>query len=422
VLSAAQREQGDFVRLAVPGRRPVFLVAAPEHVRHVLQDNHTNYRRTPFHDRLKPVLGEGLVTSEGKLWRHQRRLLQPSFAAARIRSFIPIMAEAALETAEHWQTAAARGAVVDIDAEMSALALRIIARAMFSDPGDQGEVGPAVQTVQEHIAARFWTLVELPDFLPTPGNLRYHRALSSLEAAVARVTARREQENDRPDDLLGRLLAARDPETGSTMSRRQVRDEVMTMFLAGHETSAAGLTWTWYLLAQHPEAVERVRAEAAGAPADRNLPERADLDRLPFTQAVIQEAMRLYPPVPWLARLAAGPDRIGRFEIPAGSLLVVSPYVVQRDPRHWPEPERFDPSRFVPAGSGKRPAYTYFPFGGGPRTCIGNHFAMTEMLVVMAVLAARFRVELTAPGPVQPRALVTLRPAGGFRALVRRCR
>ena len=412
VLEAAGREQGDLVRLALPGRRPVFLLGSPGHVRHVLQDNHGNYRRAPFHDKLKPVLGEGLVTSDGDLWRRQRRLVQPAFATGRVRSFVPIMAEAAINLARRWREAAATGTAVDVDAGMSDLALRIIGRAMFGDPGGHGEIGPAVRVVQERIAARFWALVGLPDFLPTPANLRFRHALAVLDAAVGRIIATRQHAAGQGDDLLGRLLSARNPETGAGMTRRQVRDEVMTMFLAGHETSAAGLTWTWFLLARHPEMAERVQAEAAGVLAGRDAPEQGDLDRLPLTRAAVQEALRLYPPVPWFARLAAGPDRIGGHEVPAGSILLVSPYVVQRDPRHWPAPETFEPGRFLGSGPTQRPAYSYFPFGGGPRACVGQHFAMTEMLVVVAALAARFRLTVAAHSPVRARTLVTLRPAG----------
>jgi cytochrome P450 len=271
-----------------------------------------------------------------------------------------------------------------------------------------------VQTVQEHIAARFWSPFELPFPLPTPKNRRYWRALATLEHAVERIIADRGGRPCGSDDLLDRLLSARDPETGAGMSPRQVRDEVMTILMAGHETSAVGLAWALHTLARHPEVMERIRAEMLPLGVE-NAPAPADLERLAYTRAVLQEALRLFPPAPWLSRRAAGPDRIGNHEVPAGAILVLSPYVVHRDPAFWPEPARFDPGRFLTVGAARRPAYCYFPFGGGPRTCIGHHFAMSEMTVVLAMLAVRFDLR---PAPDEPparmQALVTLRPVGGL--------
>lgn len=426
------RALGDVVRLAVPGRRPVLVLADPAHIRRVVQENHANYRRTPFHDRLKPVLGEGLVTSDGDLWRRQRGLLQPAFRAERIRRFVETMGTVAGEVAARWEAEADAGRTVDVARDMSDFALDTALRCMFGQEQRSGDptIGAAVRAAQEWISDRFWSL--LPDWteqLPTRANRRFWQARDALDGAVERIVAGRLASGQAGEDLLGMLLAAQQEGGGADGARpdearwrRQVRDEVMTALLAGHETSAAALAWTWHLLARHPEVAEAVREEAAGVLAGRAAPAAEDLGRLVLGRAVIEEAMRLYPPVAYFARLAAGPDRLGDHAIPASAILIVSPWLMQRDPRLWgAEPERFDPQRFMP-GAPRRVPYAYFPFGGGPRTCIGNHFAMTEMLAALAVLALRVRLRPASEVPVRAELMVTLRPAGGLPMRVERRR
>jgi cytochrome P450 len=413
------RPLGDIVQLAMPGRHPLFVVAAPAHIRRVLQENNANYRRTPFHDRLKAVMGEGLVTSDGELWQRQRRLLQPAFRAERIRRFVESMAIAAAELAARWRNAADTGQVLDISREMSDLTLDIAVRCMFGQEqrGGDAAISAAVHAAQHWLSGRFWSLApNWTERLPTPANRRFRRALATLDAAVGHIIAERQAAGETGDDLLGMLLAAQEEGVGS--DTRQVRDEAMTMLLAGHETSAAALTWVWHLLACHPEVADAVRGEIDCTLGGPRAPSPDDLGRLDLSRAVIQESMRLYPPVGWFGRLAAGPDRLGAHHIPRGAILALSPWLVQRDPRFWPEPERFDPARFTP---GARPApYTYFPFGGGPRTCLGNHFAMIEMLVALTVLMPRFRLRPAAGTSVRPELRVTLRPAGGLPMVVER--
>ena len=405
------RPLGDVVRLAVPGR-PIFVLADPAHVRRVLQENHANYRRTPFHDKLKSVLGEGLLTSEDSLWHRQRRLLQPAFRAERTRRFVGAMDTAAAELGNRWE-AAGPGRVLDVSREMSDLALDVVVRCLLGQErrGGNAAISAAVREAQDWLAGRFWSLAPgWTERLPTAANRRFRRALATLDAALSRIVGERLAAGEAGHDLLGMLLAAQQGSTG--LDERQVRDEAMTMLLAGHETSAATLTWTWHLLACHPAIADAVCEEAVQVFGKHPRPDAEGLGRLDLTRAVIEEAMRLYPPVAWFGRLAAGPDRIAGYGVPAGAITVLSPWLVQRDPRLWPDPERFDPARFAP---GTRVApYAYFPFGGGPRTCIGNHFAMTEMLVALAVLAPRFRLRHAGDGPVRPELLVTLRPAGGL--------
>ncbi|HEY0418076.1 MAG TPA: cytochrome P450, partial [Acetobacteraceae bacterium] len=293
--------------------------------------------------------------------------------------------------------------------------LGIITHCMFGrgHEATAEAVGAAIQIAQERFAARVWAMS--PDWverLPTPGNLRFWHALATLDAEVGRIVTARLSTGDPGDDLLGMLLRAQGGETGGIDSR-QVRDEVMTAFVAGHETSAAALTWIWHLLGQHPEVAERVADEATAVLDGRAAPGPDDLPRLPFTLAVIEEAMRLYAPVGWLARRVVAPDRVIGHKLPAGAIVLVSPYLMQRDPRLWPDPERFDPARFAP-GAPRRALYSYFPFSGGPRACIGRHFAMTEMVVALATLAPRVRLHPASEGQVRPRLLVTLRPQGGL--------
>lgn len=405
------RALGDVVRLAVPGR-PIIVLADPVHVRRVLQENHANYRRTPFHDQLKAVLGEGLLTSEDSLWHRQRRLLQPAFRAERTRRFVGAMGAAAVELADRWD-AAGPGRVLDVSRDMSDLALDVVVRCMFGQErrGGDAAISAAVYEAQDWIAGRFWSLAPgWTERLPTPANRRFRRALATLDAALMRIVAERLAAGEAGNDLLGMLLAAQ--QEGAGLDARQVRDEAMTVLLAGHETSAATLTWVWHLLARHPAVADAVCEEVVRVFGKHSPPVAEGLGRLDLTRAVVEEAMRLYPPAAWFGRLAAGPDRIGGCHVPAGAITVLSPWLVQRDPRLWPDPDRFDPARFAP---GTRVApYTYFPFGGGPRTCIGNHFAMTEMLVALAVLAPRFRLRHAGDGLVRPELLVTLRPAGGL--------
>ncbi len=418
------RALGEVVRIPVP-RFGLYLLSAPAQVRHVLQDNAGNYRRTAFHDRLKPLLGEGLVTSDGALWQRQRRLLQPAFRAERIRGFVAIMADGAAALARNWEETAGTGTVIDIAEAMSDLALGIAIRCMFggdmfgAGPAARGiAIGDAVREAQARISARFWSVAPAwTERLPTPANRRFRRAIALLDGIVAGIIEARLAAGEAGDDLLGMLLAAQG-EDGQGVDARQVRDEVMTMLLAGHETAAGTLGWAWHLLAGDEAVAQAIGVEVAGVLGGRILPEAEDIARLDLTRAVVQETLRLYPAAPWFPRLAARADRIGGVAIPAGSIVVVSPYHAQRDPAAWPDPDRFDPSRF---GPGARPApYTWYPFGGGPRTCIGTHFAMTEMVAALAVLVPRFRLRPAGTAPVRPELMVTLKPAGGLPMRVER--
>ena len=394
------------------GPRNGYLVTDPHDIRHVLQDNARNYHKGPLYKKLEAALGKSLVTSEDAYWLRQRRIAQPAFHRDRIAAMASVMAEEATGTANRWAAVAAANGSVDVLREMMHLTERIVLRAMLgSDFQRLAETARAWSVVNEYIGESFWTL-GLTERWPTPRNLRYWRALATLDRTIFDVIAERRASGGDHGDLLSLLLAARDPETGEAMSDRQLRDEVMTIFLAGHETTALAATWVAYLLAQHPEAGHRLDSEFDAVLRGR-APSYDDLERLTYTRMVVEETMRLYPPAWGFSRTALAPDRIGAYDLPRGWLVFIIPWVMHRHPKYWDDPERFDPERFNPVRAAARPKFIYLPFGAGPRQCVGNHFAMTEALIIVATLLQRYRLHLVSPRRVEPRPLITLRPGDG---------
>ncbi len=414
-LMDARREYGDVVRFQM-GPRLAHLVSRPEWVRYVLATHHQDYPKSVLYQRLEPVLGKGLLTSEGEFWRRQRRIADPAFHLERIGGFAATMTDATAAMLDRWEAAAASGLPFDLAPEMGRLTMSIAARTMFgADVSDaSSSVGRALNVAIHHAMRQIQALFPLPETLPTRDNLRLRRAIRTLDAVVYRMIAERRRHTAPTDDLLSMLIEARDPETGATMSDQQLRDEVMTLFLAGHETTANALAWTFYLLGKAPAADRRLAAELDEVLGGR-VPTLADVPRLGYTTMVIQEAMRLYPPAWVVSRMARRDDVIGGYQIPAGSTVVISQYVVHRHPDYWEQPEGFDPDRF--AG---RPPAAYFPFGAGPRVCIGSNFAMLEAKLVLAMVAQRYRVDLVPGHVVEPEPLVTLRPRYGVMVTLRR--
>jgi cytochrome P450 len=412
-LYDAAREFGDVVRFQA---WPLlgYLVVRPEHVRHVLQENNRNYRKGKLIAKAKVLIGEGLFTSEGDFWLRQRRLAQPAFHRERIEGFAAAITESTASMLEAWRTPARTGWPIDVLQEMSALTLRVVGRVLFSIDlaGEAAGVGRALLVALEHLNHLATRLCPLPPFVPTPRNVRFLMARRRLDRVVLGIIERRRRQETAVPDLLSMLLAARDADTGEGMSDRQLRDEVMTFVLAGHETTAVALAWVWYLLARHPEIEERLRAEVRDVLGDRQATV-ADLRALALTRRVVEETMRLYPPVPVIARQAIGPDEIDGYTVPAGSVVMMSPYVTHRDPRFWDEPDRFDPDRFAPHRSANRPRFAYLPFGGGPRICIGNELALMEAQLILATVLQRFRLQLVPGHLVEPELRVTLRPRRG---------
>jgi cytochrome P450 len=417
-LTELTRTYGDiaFVRFLV---WPVYVVNHPDFIKQVLQEHHRSYNKDNFDYRfLRPLLGEGLLTNDGASWLHQRRLIQPTFHRQRLVAFGSLMTEATLAMLERWERCAERGEVLDVAAEMMRLTLRIIGQALFSLDLSAAAttVGQALRSANDYLCAPF-----PPLFVPTPRNRRLQAALRRLDALVYDlITARRQSQQDTPD-LLSVLLAVRDEETGEGMSDRQIRDEVITLLLAGHETTAVALSWTWYLLAQHQECEQRLHAEV-GAVLGGRLPTVEDLPNLPYCHMVLEEALRLYPPAWSFSRNALADDELGGYHISAGSTVLLCPYTTHRHPAFWEQPEVFDPLRFTPERVAARPHYAYFPFGGGPRLCIGSAFAMMEAQLILATVAQRYRLCLGTDVRVEPEPLITLRPRGGLpMTLARKC-
>lgn len=408
---------GDVVELRFLHTR-YFIVNSAEGAHRVLVENNRAYVKSPSYRALKLVLGEGLVTSEGDFWRRQRRLSQPAFHRDRIASFVATMVEETDAMLARWDAAA--GEAIDVHAEMMALTLRIVTRTLFSTVvGTEAEAIRGAIEVALHYANDYAeALVKPPQWLPTPKTRRFKRSLATLDALVFRIIgARRRGENAGAQDLLAMLLAA--TEDGRGMTDRQLRDEVMTLVMAGHETTANALGWTFYLLSKHPDVERRLRSDVEGA-VGAKAPGAEDAPKLKYASMVIQESMRLFPPVWAIERLALEDDVIGGFRVPAKSMIAISPYLLHRHPAYWQNPEGFDPERFAPGAGDERPKLSYVPFGAGPRQCIGMGFAQIEAQMLLARIIQRFRLELVPGHRVEPEPVVTLRPRAGIKMRLRR--
>jgi cytochrome P450 len=409
--------QGGVVPLRI-GLTRGHLVSDAALVRHVLLDNIENYdKHTPAFDAVRVVLGNGMLTSGGAFWRRQRRIAQPAFHGESVRHFAPIITRLAIETADEWERAAAAGDTVDACTDMMRVTLMIVAETLFGDDlaADAAEINRVFPVILACLAARVTSPVRPPLWLPTANNRRLRPALRSLDQIVERLIATKRRRlvtaGGPPTghrDLLTILMLARDTETGEAMSDAQLRDEVMTLLIAGHETTANALSWLWYLLDRHPDEQERLRAELVAATGGR-APTVENLPELPRLKAVIQETLRLYPPVWMFDRRALGPDDLGGTKVHKGDLVIFCPYAIHRLPEFWSDPETFRPERFEAGREEQKNKFAYLPFSAGPRTCIGNSFAIIESQIIMGTLLARFRARLADPAPLTPQPRVTLR-------------
>ena len=408
------REYGDLARVDVV-RTSLFLATHPDLVKDVLVTNNRQYGRGRGHLRMKLLLGDGLLTTDGEVHRRQRRLVQPAFHRQRVESYGDTMSQRAEELAGRWRD----GSTVDVLSEMMALTLVIVANTLFGATVDDEveEIGSALTAMFDMFGFALMPFSELFDRVPIPTTLRLRRARARLDATIYRIIAERRRSGRDHGDLLSMLLLAQDTGEegdGGSMTDLQLRDEATTLFVAGHETTANALTWSWYLLSRNPEAEHAMHAELDRVLGGRR-PGAGDVASLPYTRAVLAESMRLYPPVWALGRRALADQSLGGYDIPRGSLVVVSPFITQRDARFFPDPERFVPERWLDERAPERPRFSYFPFGGGARQCIGEQFAWMEGVLLLATLGQRWRLRLVEGHPVELNPLITLRPKHGMR-------
>jgi cytochrome P450 len=387
---------GDIYRVYAPGRKSyTYVIHHPDDVKRVLVTNHKNYTKGVGLDRVKILLGNGIMTSEGEVWRRQRYMMQPMFHRRVITRFARVIDAANERCIARWEEQAARGERVNVTDDMSELTLDVVLRAVFGRDLDRlcAESGGNPFAVVTKEPAR---------------NLQFAYKFRSLGKLVAALMRRRTAEQEEHVDFLAMLMSAHDKQTGAAMSERELIDEVMTLVVAGHETTASALNWTWYLLALHPEAEARLHAEIDSA-ASVSCPSLAQMEALPYAQQVVNEALRLYPPGWLLSRRTLDADVLAGFDIPAGADVLLSPYLLHRHPRFWPDPDVFRPERFAPENEAERPRFAYMPFAAGPRHCIGETFALYEMLMHLYKVARHYRLTYLPTEPVQLEALINLR-------------
>jgi cytochrome P450 len=414
LLSEGARAHGNVVRFRFGAHQYLLVSGLPE-IQHVLVKNQKNYIKSRSYQGVRLVLGDGLLTSEGESWRRQRRMTQPAFHVQRLRGFASVMARLTSDHLARWPARPDGSRTLDMHDEMMRLTFRIVGQTLCSSDveGDAQTIGEALTVAVRYANDYVEQLVRLPPWLPLPKNFRFKRAMKTLDGLVYRLIEEHRASDDREADLLGMLISATDEGDGQGLTTRQLRDEVMTLVLAGFETTANALTWTLYLLSRHPDVARRVEEEANRVLAGRS-PTFEDLPALEYTERVLQESMRLYPPAWCFEREAVEDDEFGGYKVPAGTTIAVCPYALHRNRAYWEEPEKFDPDRFLPERSNSRSRFAYLPFGDGPRICIGKGFAMMEAKIVLAMIAASFRFELAGDNPVELDPGITLRPLHGM--------
>lgn len=407
-------EMGDFYRIPFFFRQ-IFVTTDLDAIAHVLQKNQKNYVKSTAYRHLRLALGNGLVTSEGEFWRRQRRLAQPAFYKSQLEELFKKMTDTALGYLRELNQKAASGEAFDAAEVMMGITAGIVLKTLFSaeNPTNIDEMYRIMVDAQDYIVHRTIRPHLLPFNYLNGRHRRFKKDMDWFDSHIYRLIEERQGQADPPNDLLTMLLSARDEETGEAMTSRQLRDEAVTLFAAGHETSSNALAWTIYLLASHPEVLEKLRLELDSVLSDRT-PAFEDLRRLTYTSQVIQEGMRLYPPGFAIGREPVEDDEILGEKVPAGSVVFISIGALHRHPKHWERPNDFYPEHFEPEREKERPRLAYMPFGAGPRMCIGNHFAMMEMQLLLALLVRHFDFEIDKNHPVEPEPLITLKPKHGI--------
>ena len=410
------RDFGDVVALRI-GPRRVYLIMHPDPIEEVLVTNNRNFKKDFTIRFYRPILGNGLLSSEGDLWLRQRRLVQPAFLKSRIAAYGDVMVSYTERMLSKWRD----GQTLDIHAEFMRLALEIAAKTLFDTEVDEGtyEIGSALEIALHCIDNRFTGAFWLPYWVPTANNRALHQAVARLDHILYQIIAQRRRSTKDRGDLLSILLQARDGNDGGRMTDRQLRDEAMTLLLAGHETTALALSWTWYLLAQHPAVMAKLQSEVDNVLGSRE-PTVTDLPQLRYTEWVVTEGMRLYPPAYAMVRETIQDCELFGYRVPARTTLFLTQWVVHHDARFFTDPDEFQPERWADGLAQRLPKYAYFPFGGGPRQCIGNTFAMMEATLVLAAMAQRVSMALDPNHEVRLWPSITLRPAYGIRAAINR--
>ncbi|OLT19157.1 cytochrome P450 [Actinomadura sp. CNU-125] len=419
LMTSAVTEYGDAVRVAA-GPKTLYIFNHPDHAKHVLADNSGNYVKGIGLQQARRALGDGLLTSEGERWREQRKTIQPVFQHARIAAQATAVAEEASGLVERLKARRGLG-TVDVVEEMTGLTLGVLGRTLLdADLGGFSSIGRAFERVQDQAMFEMVSLSMVPMWVPLPRQLRFRRARAELRRVVDRLVAdRRAGWSPEADDALSRLVAAVRKEADPAAADRRLHDELVTLLLAGHETTASTLGWSLHLIDGHPDVRRRLHEEAVEVLGDR-LPVYDDLRRLTYTSTVIQEAMRLYPPVWILTRQAVNDDEVGGFRVPAGSDVLICPYTLHRHPDYWEEPDSFVPERFAPENAGEpgspreRPRYAYIPFGAGPRFCVGSNLGLMEATFVLALVSRDLRLVGVPGRRVTPEPMLSLRIRGGL--------
>ena len=404
----------DGVSILPIGMEKVFLLNDPDAIEHIFVTNWRGYRKSDFYNKVRPLFGNGIATSEGEFWRRQRQLMNPAFHRDSLARIGTIMRTTTAAKAAEWR-AHPDGHTANVSAELTNLSLAIVMESLFgADAAEHTDaIADAVDTMLEICERRVWALPDLHGHPVSPLYWRHRRARATLDRIMYDIIECRCQSGEAGQDLLGMLLSARDPETGEGMTIEQLRDETTTLLVTGHESTANAIAWTFYTLAQHPEIEAKVRAEIEQV-CGGNTPTDDDLRNLSYQRMVLNEVMRLYPPAWTVSRTALEDDVISGYNVPAGSSVMVSPYVIHHNPRYWPDPDKFDPSRFSPEQQEKRPKFAYIAFGGGPRSCIGGNFAMMEMQIVITMLLQAVRLKLAPQPPIEREAVISIRPKQGI--------
>ena len=395
-MTALFARHGDIYRVYAPGRKSyTYVINHPDDVKRVLVSNHRNYTKGVGLDRVKILLGNGIMTSEGDFWKRQRYMMQPMFHRRVVTEFARLIDESNDRFIAKWEAQASRGELVNITDDMSELTLDTVLRSIFGPDLDRLSAQPGGNP--------FEVVTKEP-----ARNLQFAYRFRQLGKVIAVVVKRRRENGEEHPDFLGMLMTAREKDTGDAMTERELIDEVMTLVVAGHETTASALNWTWYLLSQHPEVEARLHAELDSAPVEA-APGLAQMEALAYTHQVVDEALRMYPPGWILSRRTLEPDTLAGYEIPAGASVMLSPYLLHRHPKFWVEPESFRPERFAPDHESERPRFAYMPFAAGPRHCIGESLALYEMLMHLYKVARRYRLTYVADRPIELEALINLR-------------